>query len=54
MMHIHPARKGTGVYFINGIGINLKDYRNGKRYGLTSQEVKFLDQYIKDYKLGLS
>jgi len=52
--HIHPARKETGVYFINGKGINIKNWRNGQRYGLTTSEIEALNDYIKAEKLDLN
>ena len=53
MTHIHPAKRVKEVYYVNGKGINIKNWRNGQRYGLTAQQIKDLNQYIKDYKLDL-
>ena len=56
---IKPAENKKGkrnlkyIYIVNGIHINIKNWRNGQRYGLTAQEIKDLNQYIKDYKLDL-
>lgn len=54
MTRIHPARKETGVYFINGKGISLKSWRAGQRYGLTPQETRDFEKYVKEYKLSLN
>ena len=55
MTHIHPAkRKETGVYFVNGKGISLNQWRQGQRFGLTPQETRDFERYIKEYKLGLN
>jgi hypothetical protein len=51
---IYPAREETGVYFINGKGINLKSWRAGQRYSLTAFEIEELNDYIKEKKLDLS
>ena len=52
MTKIYKAEK-TGYYFVNGIGVDLLKWRNGKRFGLKQEQINKFDQYIKDYKLDL-
>lgn len=50
---IYPAKRVKGAYYINGIAMNLKDYRAGKRNCLTPSEVKEFDEYIENNNLEL-
>ena len=52
MTRIYKAEK-TGIYIVNGVAVDLRLWRNGKRFGLKQEQINKFDQYIKDYKLDL-
>ena len=55
MTHIYKA-KGKDkkeIWMVNETPVNLRLWRNGKRFGLKQRHINKFDQYIKDYKLDL-
>ena len=52
MTHIYKAEK-IGIWMVNETPVNLRLWRNGKRFGLKQRHINKFDQYIKDYKLDL-
>jgi len=53
---IYPAKdkeRLKNIYIINGMHININNWRKGQRYSLTSQEVDELNEYIEDNNLWL-
>lgn len=52
MTKVHiPKRNYKGIVYVNGKSVSVLDHKLGGFNGLTTQEIKKLNEYIKHYEL---
>ena len=50
-VHIHPAKRVKGVFYVNGKAVSLSDYRQCRYNDLEQHEVSSFEDYLKANKL---